>query len=268
MKFIKSIFNLLFLAFALGALVSCEDDITGDVSLNNFVGMEEMITVNLEEGNDITIQARVFASERASVDRVFDLTIDATTTAGLAYFTVPATVTVPANSTEGVFEVYYSGVDLGDGKKIVLNLDTSDYNTSVDPVYNSDNEITSLNFKKLTINIVKFCPLNSLRVEIVTDAYGSETTWELYDSDLNMIASGGPYPDQSAAGAYPQTPANLCLEDGNYSFVIYDLYSDGMNAGYGEGYYRLVKINADGDEVELAKNGTFGANEVVEFSLP
>lgn len=268
MKFIKSIFTFTILMFSLGALVSCEEDVTGDVSLANFVGLEEMISVNIEEGADATVQARILASDRVSTDRTFNLIVEAGTTAGAANYTVPATVTIPANSLEGVFEVYYSGADLGDGKKIVIGLDATGHNVAADPTYDSTNVITGIATKKLTINFVKFCPLNPLRIEIVTDAYGSETTWELYDSALNIVATGGPYADGNQAIGYPQTPVNLCLEDGNYTFIIYDSYNDGMNSGVGEGYYRLVKTTADGEEVEIAKNGTFGSDEIVEFSLP
>jgi len=61
-------------------------------------------------------------------------------------------------------------------------------------------------------------------IDIFTDNYPDETTWELY-YDGNVIASGGPYNlDQT------HIENEVCLEYGNcYDFVIYDSYGDGMS---------------------------------------
>lgn len=81
---------------------------------------------------------------------------------------------------------------------------------------------------------------NVFSVEVVTDAYGSETTWELLDASSNVIASGGPYNDLQAAGTTAQpvvegtAPAGECV-----TFKIYDSFGDGIDAGYGAGSYAV-----------------------------
>jgi hypothetical protein len=72
-------------------------------------------------------------------------------------------------------------------------------------------------------------------VEILTDTYGSETTWEIVERSSGVpVALGGPYSDvtlyQIEVGVY----STLC-----YDFTIYDAYGDGICCGYGEGYYNV-----------------------------
>ena len=81
-------------------------------------------------------------------------------------------------------------------------------------------------------------------VNITTDAYGSETTWDLKNSTGQTIASGGPYNDLSAAGTTPQTPVTTTLSAQEcHDFTIYDSYGDGIDAGYGAGSFTVVDAN-------------------------
>lgn len=263
---IKNKFLIFFsLTLAMFTLLSCEEDNSTSNPLSNFVGIEANKNVFVELDGVVDVEAKVIASEAVNADRTFELVVDAVSTHNPSYYSVPATVTIPSGSKEAVFTVNVTGTDLGSGKTIVIGLK---------PVVDVNMALTSatnLTYQKLTLNVREVCNDNPLTIEIVTDAYGSETTWELYSaSDLdNPIATGGPYADQSAAGAYAQTPVITCLVDGDYIFVIYDQYSDGMNSGYGEGYYRLTKTNPlTGEATVIAQNGVFGQFDVVQFSLP
>lgn len=102
----------------------------------------------------------------------------------------------------------------------------------------------------------------SCTVEIVTDAYGSETTWAIKNSAGTTVSSGGPYNDLSAAGTTPQTPVNVSLNPSEcYTFVIYDSYGDGIDAGYGAGSY-MVK---DATGATLLSGGNFSDEETKAF---
>ena len=101
-------------------------------------------------------------------------------------------------------------------------------------------------------------------VEIETDAYGSETTWELRGSTGTLLASGGPYNDLSAAGTTVQTPVHVLLTTpfDCTTFTIDDSYSDGMDAGYGAGNYAVK----DHDGNVLVSGGDFGDSESGKFT--
>lgn len=265
---------------------SCEDDsIVSDNPLSNinYVSFEANKTIYLAQGETTDAEVKVFISKPSSTDVLIPLVVDvlpvgtdgdAASTLPSTNFSVPASVVIPAGSTEGTFLI--SGIIAdGDNKTIIIGfepIEGLDYSVSYTSSTDTATGVVSYSTRtrEITLVVNEICGLNPLRVEIVTDQWGSETTWEIYSaSDLvNPIASGGPYTDQSDVGEYPQAPSNLCLASGDYIFVVYDAYSDGMVSGYGEGYYRLVKMTPYGEEVEeIAKNGTFGAFDVVNFTL-
>ena len=79
---------------------------------------------------------------------------------------------------------------------------------------------------------------NLVTVEIQTDAYGGETTWELVDNTTtNVVASGGPYPSNSVVYGYAQTDPTKC-----YTFYIYDSYGDGIAPGYYKVYWNTTLL--------------------------
>jgi hypothetical protein len=95
------------------------------------------------------------------------------------------------------------------------------------------------------------CPDAKIFIEIQTDAYPEETTWDLYHEDGTFIASGGPY-DQETLYQHA-----FCVDDGCYIFTIYDLYGDGICCLYGDGYYNVYY-----NDVLICTGGEFGASEV------
>lgn len=277
MKLNKILLSLFAIA-SLG-LASCEEDnsSSGAVAANHVSFVKMASPVIVPDDETVSIEATVMASQATSSDRVIQLEVvtqrlnqsAVITTADPEHFSVPASVTIPAGEKVGTFNIDVTGIGLGvEGKKIVVQMKPQDgiqFPSTFLGAYGA--ETYEVIPDRLVLTVKQGCLKNSLQVQISTDAYGSETTWELYDSSMNLIGSGGPYADQSAVGVYPQTPVDFCLDNGNYTFIIYDEYGDGMNAGYGEGFYRLVKI-VDGQEIEIAKNGTFGEFEEVMFSLP
>ncbi len=91
-------------------------------------------------------------------------------------------------------------------------------------------------------------------LNITFDNYPGETTWELY-SGTTLLEEGGPYTGTSFSTTF-------CLVSGDYEFIIYDAYSDGICCNYGNGSYTLTK-----DGTEIVSGGNFGASESTEFTL-
>ncbi len=103
---------------------------------------------------------------------------------------------------------------------------------------------------------------NTLTLTIVTDQYGSETTWEILDGG-SPIASGGPYSDLGGVGTATYVES-VCVPDGCYDLVINDSYGDGMCCTYGNGSYTLEDAFAN----TLASGGTFTNSETTNFCVP
>jgi hypothetical protein len=103
-----------------------------------------------------------------------------------------------------------------------------------------------------------------ISIEIKTDAYGSETTWELRGSTGTLIASGGPYNDLSAAGTTVQPAVNVTLTTpfDCTTFTIDDSYGDGMDSGYGAGGYAVKDHNG----ATLVSGGVFTDTDAGKFA--
>lgn len=78
----------------------------------------------------------------------------------------------------------------------------------------------------------------NLKIFIVQDQYGEQTTWNIINSMGEQVASGGPYQHlaTSATSIHMENvnglPANEC-----YLFRIFDSNNDGMCCNFGNGYY-------------------------------
>jgi len=85
-------------------------------------------------------------------------------------------------------------------------------------------------------------------VNITTDQYPDETTWDIKTISGLTVANGGPY----SVANQPQTPVNVTLSlDECYIFTIYDAYGDGLCCSYGNGGYSVT----DGNSYTLASGG-------------
>ena len=103
------------------------------------------------------------------------------------------------------------------------------------------------------------CPDN-VQLNIVLDLFGSHTTWIIEDNN-GLIHSGGPYPQWQNGLAITES---LCLEDGCYTFTIFDVAGNGICCLYGQGSYTLVNLD---EGVFIASGGSFGSSESTEFCI-
>eukprot|EP00548_Thalassiothrix_antarctica_P018334 CAMPEP_0194194308 /NCGR_PEP_ID=MMETSP0154-20130528/75515_1 /TAXON_ID=1049557 /ORGANISM="Thalassiothrix antarctica, Strain L6-D1" /LENGTH=456 /DNA_ID=CAMNT_0038918729 /DNA_START=70 /DNA_END=1436 /DNA_ORIENTATION=+ len=95
------------------------------------------------------------------------------------------------------------------------------------------------------------CTTPSIEVEVTTDNYPAETSWEITNSCNNgVVGSGGDYTEANTIQTY-----SLCVPQAQYTFVISDAFGDGICCSYGEGSYKVEY----GDEVR--EGAEFGSEE-------
>ena len=114
-------------------------------------------------------------------------------------------------------------------------------------------------------DIEVIAPLSNIHTEltvtIVTDRYGSETTWSIGDGSVTYM-NGGPYNDLTVNGTTPQTPVvgtippNTCV-----TFKIEDAYMDGICCSWGNGSYVVTDYLGN----IISQGGDFGSIEEVKF---
>ena len=100
---------------------------------------------------------------------------------------------------------------------------------------------------------------NMIKVDITTDRYGAETTWELTSASGAVIASGGPWANLTANGQTirPTVNVNGLMANQCYKFTIYDSYGDGICCDYGTGSFSVKDVN----NTVLLSGGTFTTEE-------
>lgn len=232
-------------------LISCnEEDATSSVIEDNFVSLEAKKRVVLPVDETQTFDFNVYASAEHSSDRTFNLVVNTDdSTLDPMYYSVPTTVTIPANSKVGTFQVSITGTGLETGKTIIVNLE----------------KVAGTNFgnSPLTINVKELCEQNLVALDLIFDDYPEETSWTLFDADFNVIASAAP-------GEYDgleDTSIEFCLSSGDYTFVIFDVYEDGMYDGTNTGSYNLIFLSPISSIPLAYGEGNFGANAIHEFTI-
>ena len=100
------------------------------------------------------------------------------------------------------------------------------------------------------------CVDSDVSFTLLTDNYGSETSWTLTNTNGTVVESGSGY-------ANNQTYTfNWSLADDDYTFTINDSYGDGICCTYGQGSYTLTDANGD-----FLTGGDFGTNETTDFCV-
>ena len=197
-----------------GETLTCEGDIIPEITIQNY-GL-----VNL---TSLTIDVIVNGNTASSTPWSGNLTTYATANINLPQLT-----------------------GLTGGETVSINVSQPNGVADADP---SNNPAVGFNVSMATQNTDI-----EVTVNIATDAYGSETTWNIKNSSNQTVASGGPYSNQSSAGSYPQTPVVVTLSTLEcHTFTILDSYGDGMDSGYGNGTFSVV----DGNGITLASGGAF-----------
>lgn len=107
-----------------------------------------------------------------------------------------------------------------------------------------------------TFNVAQTYQTTQVILQLTTDNYGYETSWEVRNSNNTLIDSGSNYPNATTVAKTINLPS-----DGCYTFTINDSQGDGICCGYGNGSYSL---KTTGNQT-IIQGGNFGASESKTF---
>ena len=171
---------------------------------------------------------------------------------GTVVSTTPWTGNLATYNTDNVTLPTLNGLASNDA--ITINTTSPNGTADADP---SNNQTVSFNVILSTQNTNSY-----VTVQIVTDAYGSETTWDITDANGIIVLFGGPYSNLSAAGTTTEAPVSSTLAAQTcHTFTIYDAYGDGISGGPGAGSFTLT----DGSGTILASGGVFTDEDGAAF---
>ena len=135
-----------------------------------------------------------------------------------------------------------------------INVNTN--NTVTVQVTKLNDQDVTMSPKTLTYKKNVYDGGGRMTFKLVTDRYASETTFEIIDPNGNVVLSGGPWSNLSSNSTtvreFNFNPSMI----GCYRLEVYDAYGDGINSGYGAGYFQLLA--EDGTEI-FKDNGKFGS---------
>jgi hypothetical protein len=254
---IKNIKNIAIVLLAVLAIACSVEDPERADYVSFQANTVEMVTPATGSGD---AELKIFALKPSGSSRTFSIIVDAATTAIAGTYTVPETVTIPANSTEGTFSVTSDAGNIG--KKIVLKF-VPDESTIVGA--------------SMTVNIFEECLENLLFMDIKFDIYCEEFAWQIWDTNTGDFIAGnvdfGEYPRVGTGAPNPpityrlaQIRERICLPAGSYTFAAYDAYGDGLADGTNVGWFALRKVS-DGSTLASGE-GAFEDGKEFDFILP
>lgn len=101
---------------------------------------------------------------------------------------------------------------------------------------------------------------NQVTLQLLTDNLGSETTWELKNSNNQVITSGGPYTD----GSQENVQVSFALSEACYTFYLYDAGNNGICCSNGNGQYTLTNTSTG---VTIGTGGSFAGEVSHNFCI-
>lgn len=221
--------------------VSCDTDPI--LAPENYTTFEvSSMVVSLDVGSSVAGEVKVFTGGTSGA--TYEFIIDEATTIPMSSIDVPSSVVIPAGSNQTTIEYTITFTDEFDvtGGNLVLRLE--------------DNAENLLGRSHVNVEVRVTCDTPAV-LAFEFDGYASETTWEITDMDDNVIYSGGGYSDGQETFS-----REVCLNDGDYKFVVNDSFGDGLsfpNEGRGSiSFDGVVLVEAVGD---------FGSQFVGEFSI-
>jgi len=156
-----------------------------------------------------------------------------------------------ATETVTVTNVSFSPVaNVGQNPGNVVTWTASNPNGQVDQNASNNSSISKFTHWDLSGLVINGIDAGVINVSILTDGYGSETSWDIKDENGNVLGSGGPYGNNQQVNETAIVAANTC-----YSFTLYDSYGDGMCCTNGVGQALITDANGnvifEGDPMNL-----------------
>ena len=173
-------------------------------------------------------------------------TVDVTVVDASNYFDIPSSVSFAAGEDTVEIEIgIKEDAPVYTNLPIVLELEASDLNP-----YSQDFTYFS------TVVFIKYpCSHNEVKLTLDFDNYPDETTWEILDANGEVINEGGPYESNVTTDLY------FCLEDGKYTFTVYDQGGDGFGTPTGS-----ATLYVDDKKFIEAKDN-FGSEQALPLPL-
>ncbi|WP_417854266.1 M43 family zinc metalloprotease [Xanthomarina gelatinilytica] len=127
-------------------------------------------------------------------------------------------------------------------------------NTSISNINGTTDARVCNNVDSKSFSAAASFTTSEVRLNLVPDNYGSETSWTFSDESGNVLYSGGPYTD---GNTNPIDEVFTLTATGCYTFTISDSFGDGICCDWGNGSYELKTM----DDTVIFSGGSFSSSE-------
>jgi hypothetical protein len=161
------------------------------------------------------------------------------------------------------YDVYQGTTNLGSVTTTTRNITGLTANTayqfSVKAKDAAGNESVASNILNITTSGTT--ATYDVKLRITFDNYPEETSWEIKDSNNEIVHSEGTYPTQPDGSTLNITKT---LDSGCYTLIFKDSQGDGICCGYGNGSYELTNSATN---TVLASGASFTSEETKNFCV-
>lgn len=141
----KKITYILLIAISLFVFNSCSKQVEGTKAINYVTFEKPSYNFNVMPDTTMMYNINFYTTQISGSNRTFDVTVDSLSTSDSTSYTLPATVTVPANTNHGVLTIGLLDKNISSsGNKLILEF------------AKKDGLFTG---QSIVININEFCPL-------------------------------------------------------------------------------------------------------------
>ena len=196
---------------------------------------------------DIEITFRNYGSQAlTSLDLTYDINGGTPATYNWTGSMIPG-----AQETVTITNVSFSPVaNVGQTPGNVVTWTASNPNGQVDQNVSNNSSSSKFTHWDLSGEVLNGIDAGVINVSILTDGYGSETTWEIKAEDGTVIGSGGPYSNNTQYNETAFVNPTEC-----FTFSLYDSYGDGMCCSNGVGSALVTdqsnNVVFEGDPINL-----------------
>tara|TARA_B110000902_G_scaffold38433_1_gene40859 strand:- start:222 stop:2060 length:1839 start_codon:yes stop_codon:yes gene_type:complete len=207
-------------------------------SANNVVCVSE---------TDIEITFRNYGSQAlTSLDLTYDINGGTPATYNWTGNMIPG-----AQETVTITNVSFSPIaNVGQTPGNVVTWTASNPNGQVDQNASNNSSSSTFTHWDLSGEVLNGIDDGIINISLLTDGYGSETTWEIKAEDGTVIGSGGPYSNNTQYNETAFVNPTEC-----FTFSLYDSYGDGMCCSNGVGSALVTdqsnNVVFEGDPINL-----------------
>lgn len=215
---------------------SCEDKV--EALGASFVTFESNFgDVTVIPGAPLTKTINVYSTNTNGSDRSVNLVVKGNSTIRSSSYTMPNSVTIPANESSASFDIVFveDGLDIAQDEMLVVAMESSEFNTGED----------------ISLNVAKGCAAKSfkIKVSVTLDAYPEDVVWKIRNNFSGSFMIGRGFNSTfDYAGLTGTINTTVCLPAGEYWFWIWDKNNNGAGP---------CSISVDGSQI-WSTNGDYG----------